>query len=165
MAELSFEAGNPVFLNIHLGSGLAGKFVQAVIKNAAGAVLATVDLVDEASGSYFNNTDYLMPNLPFIQVTYKVYDDAGHTTLSADDQDGSVIFALKEVLDAIQRLDEIFVTVEDGGDAVVTAGAEESVQVTASENSEATVTIASDDLSVFADPGESATIVAKETCP
>ena len=58
-------------------------YVRASIKNGAGTVIATRDLVDQGSGEFTDNT-YGMPNENFITAQYFVYNDALFTDLSGD---------------------------------------------------------------------------------
>ena len=39
MAELAYSPGEQVFLNVHLGDGATGMYVQAAVKNAAGGTM------------------------------------------------------------------------------------------------------------------------------
>ena len=81
----------PVF--IQLDDGDATKFPQAEIRNdTTGGLITTLDLTHVANGLYM--TTYTVPAVDKYLVQYIVYDDAGHTTVSADfGRDSDLIIA------------------------------------------------------------------------
>lgn len=74
--------GSQVPLNLQLFDEDATKFPQAVIYNPAGTVLSTIDLAHIASGLY-SDTSFVMPNVAFVRVQFRTFNEVGHTTLSA----------------------------------------------------------------------------------
>jgi len=83
MAAVAITRGETVPLSLQLDDGAMGKFPQAVVRDAAGAPLATVDLAHVSLGLY-TATSLAMPDEAFLTVTYITYDDAPHTTESPD---------------------------------------------------------------------------------
>ena len=80
------QIGDVVPLELQLSDGSAAMFPRALIYNAAGTLLATKDLAHVANGRYTNDT-FTMPADAssagaYVQVTYIVYSDAGHTTVA-----------------------------------------------------------------------------------
>lgn len=80
------QIGELVPLELQLSDGATNMFPRALVYNAAGTLLATKDLAHVANGRYTNDT-FTMPadasaNGAYVQVTYIVYSDSGHTTIA-----------------------------------------------------------------------------------
>ena len=76
------EQGSTVPIALQLVDGASGLYPQAEVRGANGTLLTTLNLSHQASGLYLPASAYSMPAETFIQVTYIVYTDAGHTTES-----------------------------------------------------------------------------------
>jgi len=83
--------GDTLPLSLQLPDGVTSKYPQADIYSVAGALLTTVDLVHRATGLYTVDTEN-MPAQDFVTVVYTVYDDAGHTIVSATYDRTSEVF-------------------------------------------------------------------------
>lgn len=97
--------GDLIPLELQLSDGATGMFPRALIYNAAGTLLATKDLAHVANGRYTNDT-YTMPadasaNGVYVQVTYLVYSDSGHTTLAPYGASSEVYQRDHEVLSTV----------------------------------------------------------------
>lgn len=79
----NIKVGNPVPLSFQLHDGDTTKFVRAIVRNAAGALLGTVTLVHLSNGLYID-TSVVMPTGAFATATYDVFDDAGFATRSSE---------------------------------------------------------------------------------
>ena len=88
------KAGEPIYLNLQMGSGETGKYPQAILKEADGTELpqSPVDLDDVGDGLY-TSSEVSMPSYPIVIASYKVYVDAGHSELS-DDYDAINVYVL-----------------------------------------------------------------------
>ena len=76
------KAGDFLPLVLQLGNGATGKFPQAYVRDAAGALItgAPFDLPHISLGLYRLLT-VQMPDTPHVTVQYIVYSDAGHTVI------------------------------------------------------------------------------------
>ena len=78
---MKLNVGQLIPLELQLSDGNTGMFPRALVYNAAGSLLSTVDLTHVAQGRYANDT-LTMTNTPYTAVTFIVYSDSGHTTLA-----------------------------------------------------------------------------------
>lgn len=78
------KVGDPIQLNLQLEDGATNKFPRAILRNQLGVLLpeSPVDLTHTGEGLYQNDSVF-MPDTQEVTATYKVYDDAGRTILSA----------------------------------------------------------------------------------
>ena len=72
------KIGQPIPLSLQLGDDDETLFPQAVLRDPAGSVVATVDLPHLAGGLYYDESEP-MPAQDRIFAQYKVYSNAGHT--------------------------------------------------------------------------------------
>jgi hypothetical protein len=95
----ALKLGQRIPIAMQLFDSATNKYVRATISKADGSALSgsPFNVPHEANGLYKLNTQD-MPNTPFITVQYKVFDDAGFTTPSADHADGLDVFSLAESL-------------------------------------------------------------------
>jgi hypothetical protein len=89
------KLGEAIQLNLQLFDGATNKYVKAWLRNASGVALGTptVSLSHIGEGLYSNDS-VLMPDTSQVTAVYKVFDDAGFTTPSADHADALDIFEL-----------------------------------------------------------------------
>lgn len=99
---LSVKLGDPVFLNLQLSSGSAGKFVSVTLRDDNGTVLpgSPVSLTDNGAG-FYSSKSFLMPNRAIVVATYRVFENAGLTVRSETDGDTIDLFVLDYVAAAI----------------------------------------------------------------
>ena len=83
MSSTQVKVGDPIQLSMNLTDGNSGKFIQAVLRNAAETALGSspVTLTHVADGRYAN-ASVNMPDTQEVTATYYIYDDAGFTILS-----------------------------------------------------------------------------------
>lgn len=77
---MRLNVGELIPLELQLSDGATGKFPRALVYNAAGTLLSTINLTHVASGRYADDS-LTMTNTPYTVATYLVYSDSGHTTL------------------------------------------------------------------------------------
>lgn len=106
----------PVFFQ--LSDYANNKFVRAWLRDYNGDAIAgsPVNLSLQASRGYYGNSTLVMPNTPWVDVEYAVYDDSGYTTLSASTGDGTALFELSAV-PQVQRVVGFVQCCDEGGDA------------------------------------------------
>lgn len=107
MSGILVKVGALMALNNHLGDGVTGKYVRAILKDSEGNVLAAspVDMTDVGDGTYVDKS-VPFPDVDAVLAAYKVYNDAGYTELSADHDDGIDIF-IRDLFSPETRKDEI----------------------------------------------------------
>ncbi len=107
----SIIEGDEIPLVLFLEGGDTDLYPRAVIRDAAGAVVDTVDLTHQADGIYINaGAAVLMPATPQVSVHFKVYAEATYTTESVRYNPVVDIFA--RLLDAIKaKTDQMNFTV------------------------------------------------------
>lgn len=79
----SIKVGDRVPIVLQLTDGATDKYPQASIRDNEDNLLDTLDLVHVASGLYSLSVAYTMPDELYIAISYMVYTDATHTTLSS----------------------------------------------------------------------------------
>lgn len=75
--------GDSVPITYQEPTGSGGYYVQCVVMDPLGAVLASLGLVHVSLGSYILASPYVMPNLQYVLAQYQVFIDPGFTTPSA----------------------------------------------------------------------------------
>lgn len=111
MAELSFNPGEPVFLNVHLQSNATDRHVLAIVQDGNGTELGRHALQSVGKGSYYNFSDFKMPNLPFVVSIYKIFTDENFQTPSDEDADAVSIFVRRDVAQKVGARQQIGQTV------------------------------------------------------
>ena len=94
---LSVVLGDPIFLNVQLGSGSVGKYVLATLRDINGVIFGSAVLLTDQGGGFYSDKTVPMPNKPLVVATYRVYDDAGYSVISAENQDSIDIYTLESV--------------------------------------------------------------------
>lgn len=72
--------GDNVLIPLQLSFGETNQYPQVLIYNSAGTLLSTNDMTHKATGFYYY--DYTPVSADYYTLIFKVYTDAGHTTLS-----------------------------------------------------------------------------------
>ncbi len=113
MGIASIIEGDEIPLMLFLRGGESNLYPQAVVRDAAGAVIDTVNLTHQADGIYINaGAAVLMPATPLVSVHFKVYAEATYTTESLRYSPAVDTFA--RLLDAIKaKTDQMNFTVPD----------------------------------------------------
>ena len=74
----TLSVGEVVPVALILEDGNTSQYPQAVVYDATGTPLTTLDLTHVANGLY--TASYVMPNTDAIELVYITYSDAAHTT-------------------------------------------------------------------------------------
>lgn len=81
----SLKAGDTVPLVLQLFDGVTTKHVRATVTNQAGTAVSgsPFTLTHQALGKYVNSSLVMPSGVSFIVAHYRVFDDAGFTTISS----------------------------------------------------------------------------------
>lgn len=80
---VSLPVGAQLPLILSMPDGKETLYPRATILNAVGTSVATIDMVHNSGGVYIGSgAPVLMPDTPWVSITYIVYTDAGRTTES-----------------------------------------------------------------------------------
>lgn len=81
----SLKAGDTVPLVLQLFDGVTTKYVRATVTNQAGTAVSgsPFTLTHQALGKYVNSSLVMPSGVSFIVAHYRVFDDAGFTTISS----------------------------------------------------------------------------------
>lgn len=123
MSMIKAKVGELLSVSLQAFNGAEDLYPQAIVRDTAGAVLATIDLSHVGDGLYVNRT-FLMPNFVIVTTQYKVYTDSDHTVLHEDYQDGLDVYVKDDPLTSalisdgtifglVQDTDELYGVVED----------------------------------------------------
>lgn len=120
---MRLKPGDKIPLSHHLGDGVTGKYVRAVVKNPAGNQIpgSPVTLTDVGNGTYYDDS-LEMPSQIAIMAAFSTYEDGAFTekTEGYDDSfdmfliDESEILSLEDsITGAFQDLSTIYGQVDD----------------------------------------------------
>lgn len=81
----SIKAGDTVPLVLQLFDGATNKYVRATVTNQAGTAVSgsPFTLTHQALGKYVNSSLVMPSGVSFIVAHYRVFDDAGFSTISS----------------------------------------------------------------------------------
>ena len=106
------EAGKIVPISMLLHDNDPNKYVRAFVYDDASTLLTTIDLSNTGGGLYSHDS-YQMPDINYIRVIYRVYSDAGYTTLSlvhgsdvdifTNDRNQELLNAINTLLGAVEN--------------------------------------------------------------
>lgn len=116
--------GATLNLNLQLFDGATNKFVRATLRDASGASLGSPVAMPHVGLGLYSDDSQVMPNTAEVTATYKVFDDAGFTTPSADHSDALDVFALTEATALVSNVDLELVAVIES-DNIITASLED----------------------------------------
>lgn len=102
MSATTLPVGNTIPLTLQLEDGATTLFPQAVVRNPAGTALtgSPFDLAHVGSGKY-TNISLSMPVEDFIEVTYIVFTNSGHTIESPDHLRADDVFVREGAIEAV----------------------------------------------------------------
>jgi len=89
------KQGDNIPIHLQLSTGNTGKYVRAQLKDTSGGNIGSAINLTEAGDGLYTDNSQIMPSTQFILCVYKVYDDAGYTTISEDDGDFVDLFVLQ----------------------------------------------------------------------
>ncbi len=121
--NMRLKPGDKLPLSHHLGDGVTGKYVRAVVKNPDGSQIpgSPVTLTDVGNGTYYDDS-LEMPSQLAIMAAFSTYDDSGFSekTEGYDDSfdmyllDESEILSLEDsITGSFQDLSTIYGQVDD----------------------------------------------------
>lgn len=118
MAMVRQKVGELLGLSLQAFDGATTLYPQAILRNSAGALLATLDLAHVGDGLYTNRT-YFMPDNALLTAQYKVYSDAGHTNLDVNYEESIDVFVKDTSTDTPGVVDGTLVGILDDEDDLV----------------------------------------------
>ncbi len=90
---ISIPIGEKVPLHMQLYNGDTGKFVRAFVKNDSGIdVIGSPFTLNHVGNGLYTNGALSMPDVPFVESTYQVFDDSGFTAKAPTHGDDVDIF-------------------------------------------------------------------------
>ena len=122
MAGILVKAGDDMPLHAQLGDYATGKYVRAILRDDDGTFIKNVDLTDRGDGIYTGKEP--MPSKNVLS-TYAIFNDAGYSEQSEDQDAGIDIFILDTVIS--QRRDDKIIGVIDDHESISGALAYNSV--------------------------------------
>jgi hypothetical protein len=124
----SRQVGDTIPLSLNLSDGAENLYPQAIVRDALGQLVSTVNLDHVGEGLYADNS-LTMPDTPYITALYTVYTDAGRTTQSTDYTEISDVFVLKQTITALAVSEYFTATFEESDDNDISVTIEDTQEI------------------------------------